>query len=54
MYAPKLAYTGAAGFTLFGIHFGLEWMVAIAIALIAIGIVLYRYGARRRHRVDAK
>ncbi|MDQ0382644.1 hypothetical protein [Amycolatopsis thermophila] len=54
MYTPKLAYTGAAGFTIAGIHFGLEWMVAIAVALIVLGIVLYRFGSRRRHRVDSK
>jgi UPF0716 family protein affecting phage T7 exclusion len=46
----KLAYTGAAGLTVFGAEVGLDWLVGAAIALVVLGAVLYRVGARRRHR----
>lgn len=46
----KLAYTGAAGVTLFGVSVGLDWLLVIAVALVVLGAVLYRFGSRRRHR----
>ncbi len=46
----KLAYTGAAGLTMFGVQVGMDWLVGVAVGLIVLGAVLYRFGARRRHR----
>lgn len=41
----SLAYTGA-GLTLFGVHFGLGWLIGIGVGLIVLGALALRYGKK--------
>lgn len=45
---PPLAATGVAGLTVAGTYISLGQMLAIAVAVIIVGAVLYRYAGRRR------
>jgi hypothetical protein len=46
MYDDELAFTGLGSIALGGMVFDTAWLVAVAFALIAAGLVLTRLGAR--------
>jgi hypothetical protein len=46
MYDDELAFTGLGGIALGGIVFDVAWLVVVAFAVIAAGLMLTRVGAR--------
>ena len=52
MYGGATLPVTGAGIVLFGVSFGLSWVLGVAITMIMGGALLWRLGTRRRRHVS--